>query len=245
MDASQLMKIGLGKNEAEIYLALLSLGKSTVTSLTQHTGIHRTYIYDILEKLKEKGLVAYSVEKNKKYFIAAEPKKLKEYLLEKVEAVEVILPELNKIKNLPKEETLVESYKGLEGMKSLLNDVLKEKKDVVGFGIDEEIFQTQFPVIIENYYKKAEKAGYSERYLTHEKAKYIYKKKHVSYRFIPVEYFGHIPTLIYGDKIWITIFDPMTNILIKNRQLADTYRKHFEMLWKIAKEIPVKKPKNI
>ena len=70
MDKSILIKIGFSKGEIEIYLALLRLGKSTVTRLTKETGIHRTYIYDIAEKLRERGLVSQIIEQSKKYFQA-------------------------------------------------------------------------------------------------------------------------------------------------------------------------------
>ena len=54
MDKRILERAGLSKGEVEIYLALLKLGASLVSKIAQETGLHRTNIYDTLEKLKEK-----------------------------------------------------------------------------------------------------------------------------------------------------------------------------------------------
>ena len=84
MDKLNLVELGLSKSEADIYLALIKFGKSTTTALTKQTGIHRTYIYDILEKLKEKGLISQIREEGKQYFMASDPSRLKDYLNEKI-----------------------------------------------------------------------------------------------------------------------------------------------------------------
>jgi len=52
---------------------------------------------------------------------------------------------------------------------------------------------------------------------------------------VPKEFFGPTPHLVSGDLVYIQIWDPMTFILIKNKTLADAYRKHFEFMWKTAK----------
>ena len=152
MDKSKLIETGLGKSEVEIYLALLRSGKATVTRLTQETGIHRTYIYDVLEKLKEKGLVSQITEENKQYFQAADPERIKGYLLEKIENVENLIPELNKIR-AKKEETSVEIYKGKEGIKTILNDIIKIGEDYYGIGAVKQ-FEELLPIFCKQFLAK-------------------------------------------------------------------------------------------
>jgi len=72
--------------------------------------------------------------------------------------------------------------------------------------------------------------------LTSEKPKFIYKTKVITYRYIPKEYFNPTSTLVYGDRVALLIWEPLTVIMIKNKELADSYRKQFELLWKIAKK---------
>ena len=45
--------------------------------------------------------------------------------------IESILPELKVYLNIPRSESIVEIYRGKEGLKSVLKDILNEKKDYV------------------------------------------------------------------------------------------------------------------
>jgi len=55
VDKTILKEIGLQEGEITLYLALLKLKETTATQIAQHTGVHRSHIYDLIEKLKEKG----------------------------------------------------------------------------------------------------------------------------------------------------------------------------------------------
>ena len=117
-------KAGLSPNEAKCYIALLKIGSASANELSRTSGIHRVSIYDALRGLAEKGLVSQIKEENKQYFQAADPERIREYLIEKVNTIENLLPELNKIRK-SEEETTVEVYKGKEGIKSIINDYIR------------------------------------------------------------------------------------------------------------------------
>ena len=59
MDTSTLREAGLTEGEIKVYLALLELGSSTTGPIVDKSGISRSIIYQILEKLMEKGLVSF------------------------------------------------------------------------------------------------------------------------------------------------------------------------------------------
>ena len=54
-----LTKIGLGKNEAEVYVALLELKESKAGPLSKQSKVPTSHIYPILNDLYEKGLIGY------------------------------------------------------------------------------------------------------------------------------------------------------------------------------------------
>ena len=58
----------LAKNESKLYLSLLELGSASATQLIQKSGLHRAVVYDILERLIEKGLASFVIKGRKKYF---------------------------------------------------------------------------------------------------------------------------------------------------------------------------------
>jgi len=66
MDKEILKEIGFLDAEIEVYLTLLRLGPSLVSRIHQETGHHRTHIYDLLEKLREKGLVSTFIQSGNK-----------------------------------------------------------------------------------------------------------------------------------------------------------------------------------
>ncbi len=233
-----LEEAGLNESETQVYVELLKAGPSKVSRIKERTGIHRTTIYDILESLLQKGLVSYTIKDNAKHFRAAHPSRLAELVREKEEKITEAIPELAKLANLAKEEIRVEVYTGREGFKFILNDVLKTGRDLAGFGIDERDFVSRFPVLMEQFFMKEEDAGIHERLLTSEKAGFLFDKKTTHYRFLPEEYFSPAPTMVYGNKVCIIIWEPLTVILIENESLAESYRKSFELLWKIAKKNP-------
>ncbi|MBI2581890.1 helix-turn-helix domain-containing protein [Candidatus Woesearchaeota archaeon] len=98
MDLQQGLKtIGLSEGESKIYLALLKIGSSTVAKITKEVKIHRTNVYDFLEKLLIKGLVNYVIKGGVKHFKATHPNKLHDYLKEKENVVSTILPNLTEL----------------------------------------------------------------------------------------------------------------------------------------------------
>ena len=78
-----LVSVGMTKNEIAVYLALLKLGSSKVGAISKEAGTNRSYSYDALKKLLEKGLVSYVIMGKRKYFRPVSPKRLKSLLQER------------------------------------------------------------------------------------------------------------------------------------------------------------------
>lgn len=231
-----LSEIGLSEGEIRVYLALLKLGSVQVSKIKEETRLHRTTIYDFVEKLLNKGLINYVIRNNVKYYNATHPNKLLDFIMEKEESIKEILPQLAALSETKKEEIKVEVYKGVEGFKAVLSDIIRVGEDMVGFGIDEAKFKEKFPILMEQYFKKELEKGIKERLLASEKTKFLFRKKTAKYRFIPNEFFNPTPTAVYGNKIAFIVWEPLTVVMIENSELADSYKKYFEMLWNGAKE---------
>jgi HTH-type transcriptional regulator, sugar sensing transcriptional regulator len=228
-------ELGLSDGETRVYIALLKLGPSPVSDIKSETRLHRTTIYDFVEKLLNKGLISYVIQNNVKFFKAADPERLLYYVREKEESVKQIMSELRQLSNIEKQDVKVEVYKGREGFKTVLNDILRTKKDMVLFGVDEREYKKRFPILMENFFAKEKEAGIKERILTSDAINFKYDKETLEYGQIPKKYFNPTPTIIYGNKVMINIMEPFVCILIEQKELADSYRGHFEMLWEIAK----------
>ena len=141
-----LIDAGLSEGEAEIYFALLKQGESLVSTLARVTGAHRTHIYDTLEKLMLKGLVNYAIHENRKYYKATNPERLLDNLKERQERIEILLPELLDLSAKKGSEAVVELYKGVEGLKVILRNLVRTVEEFYLFG------RSRFEEFLPRYY---------------------------------------------------------------------------------------------
>lgn len=233
MNSQELQELGLSEGESEIYLALLKLGNANIMQLAKQTGRHRTHIYDTIEKLKEKGLISESITDNKKVFIASDPQNILDYLKEKEEKAKLIVEELKKNQNLPKEEIIVETFKGKSGLMSAFRDILREKKDYVGYG-EGTRFGKVLPVFYEQFRNQSGRLGIGLRLIL-KKGVEVPKRKRLEVKHL--DYTTPSTTFIYADKVLIIIWEPFpTLIRIKDEQVSKSYKNYFELMWKQAKQ---------
>src|SRR3989338_7520738 len=175
MNTSALRKIGLSHNEIKIYLFLLKSGSATAYNIGKKTGIYRVHVYDKIEKLIEKGLV---------------------------NDVNSILPELESMLLIPREDTFVEVFSGIEGLKYFLKDIIKTKKDVLITGIDDSKYEEALSVFMKQYFRDLRKNKIKERVITiKKKGVFMFDKKlatTTSYRFLEEKQFNPTNTFVYG-----------------------------------------------
>ena len=194
--------------------------------------------HDEKDVVKVTFLVLPILEENKKFYNATHPNKLLDFVKEKEDLVQGMLSPLLKLSQFSKDEVHVEVYKGPEGLKSVLNDVVRLGKDYVIFGVDESMFKEKFGVFMDQFFEKERRVGFKERILTSKDAKFVYDSPTAFYRFLPKESFNPTPTYVWGDNVAILIWEPLTVIRIKHPKLADSYAKYFEILWNLAEDKP-------
>ncbi|MBR9699690.1 hypothetical protein GOV09_04500 [Candidatus Woesearchaeota archaeon] len=242
MDKEILKELGLTNNEIEVYLTLLKSGSVTVNIVAEKSGLHRQAVYDALDRLLEKGFVSFVIKSSKKHFQGIRPGKILDYIKEKEEKFRTLLPELVALSTMPREDTLVEVFKGKEIFQSLCRDILKvfskKKGEVLISGVEERKFLEDERIALSQYLNKLRKLQCRERILIKEGDTHFVEGKQTSYKWISGEYFNPTPIYVYGDKLAIIIWgNPKYTIIIKNENLADSYRKQFNLLWKISKPV--------
>ena len=62
MYEEELKKIGLTNGEARVYSSLLNLESSTVGPITKKSGVAYSKIYEVLQRLIEKGMVSFIIK---------------------------------------------------------------------------------------------------------------------------------------------------------------------------------------
>ncbi|MFH1211838.1 MAG: helix-turn-helix domain-containing protein [Candidatus Woesearchaeota archaeon] len=246
-----LERSGLSKNEARVYIALLDSGLSSSKPIIKNTGLHRQLVYDALDSLIGKGLVSFVIQANRKHFKAADPKGFMDYFEKKQEEIDEqkqefqnILPQLaaRKEQSSEKQETTV--YSGNKGIKSLIDDMLNQKSEILTIGaseIEAESFKYHLKFNLPKFHKFREQKKIPYKILFSEelrqRAKELNKLKHAQAKVLPKEFTTNSSTNIYGDKVSIIMWGSSPfGILIKSKEISGSQRKHFAILWEAAKK---------
>lgn len=254
MDISSLKEAGLTQGEIKVYLALLELGSSTTGPIVEKSGVARSIVYQILEKLMQKGLVAYVTKEKTKYFQAAEPNKVLDYIDEREKVLELnkkkveeLLPQLLlKQKMAKKSETNV--YTGYKGIRTAHEHTyLKLKKGEEYFYLGVPAFQPEEQHLYwQRDHVRRIKAGIKCKLLYNADTDKKILKNRNSYkgadaRFMPIDIVTPASFLIYKDTTLIFIQQPTAiAIEIINQEIADSFRAYFDEFWKRSK--PFKMP---
>lgn len=239
MDITILEKVGLTKNQTKIYVSLLKLGEATAQQIMKEAELHRSRVYDGLERLQEQGIVSSVIKDFKKYFQAVDPERLLGYLEEKKQTLKSIIPDLNNLKGMKKEEINSSIYKGKEGLKTIHSEILKQNEDIYVLGAKGLIFEElkYFMPNFENQRLK-KKLKFICLWDNKESEKKAKNRKLIRGRVLPEGYSSKGVVNIFGDKVAIVLWKEKypSGFIIDNREIADSFRTWFKLLWKLAKK---------
>jgi sugar-specific transcriptional regulator TrmB len=243
MNEESLVEIGLSRNEAKVYLALLRLSSASAGEITGESGVHRRNVYDSIERLVKHGLVGHIVKGKIKYFEAANPSSLlniieeeKSVLEDKAKSINAILPELLLVHGRKEKESVI-IYKGVKGIKTVLEDILKtgETNRVLG--------AHRPPKQIKNYmsvfHARRVRSRIKDKLIFEkgdaERARSLAKLPFTEIRLLPTRNGSNTAVNIYGDRVAILMWSEPVAIVIKNREVADSFRLYFDLIWETLK----------
>lgn len=247
---SQLAQYGLDEVEVQIYLNLLSGGAKTPLDLSRETNINRTKIYRYLDRLKAKRLIEETDRGRGLRLKAASPDSLKLLLLEaeqrlsnQKEQLPSLLTELSTLPGAAPVGFEIKHYHGTEGLKQMLWNHLRAKKEILVFGYENRnnIAGKAFAETI-RFEQVARKITKIEIENATDQGNYWYTKVAHWGKFYRSRY---IPPRILDVRQYQVVFNDTLSILswadgnkigieITNKSFADMYRQIFWKFWDIA-----------
>lgn len=238
-----LQELGLTKNDAAVYQALLELGLVQAGSIIKLTKLHRMLVYNALQSLADQGLVT-SIEKNNiKQFQAADPILLLERTRKVHDLAKALIPDLQKIQQRKNNVVDVRTLIGQEGFTSNLEQIIesaaKQKNktiNIIGGAKDTDFYATLgnwYPTYIAlleiNRVKKKLLAPSS--FSADFKKKYAAEKS-TELRTMPKGLTSPTYTRITQEMVTIEMYEPQILIIqIRNKIIAQGYLDSFELLW--------------
>ena len=241
-----LEEIGLTKGEITVYLNLLKLGETTTGKIVESAGISSGKIYEILEKLIKKGLVSFIVKEKTKYFTAADPERIFDYIAEREqehkrqeEELRRALPQLKALQLVIERKYEAKIYKGFRGIQTAAYEALREMKpgdEVLAMGLisrKEKAFNIMWRGWHQERIKRKIrcKVIFSDRGSEH----YAYFKK-MKYTEVKVME-GLTPAAVdvMANKVMIFTHIEPSCLVVTSDEIKQSFTQFFNTLWKIAK----------
>lgn len=230
--------LGLTDQESRVYVAGLASPESTVQDLANSSGVKRTSIYSFIESMLERGFLVRKKRGKRFLYSAVDPKQLLEMERARLQELEdSVIPGLEAIHNSRKEKPAVLYFEGVEGIKEVYADMLKERQTIYELE-DLEYIKKVLPKSFYEYFP-------AERARRNIELKAISRDSKVTKDFIKKD----MPLLretklvesadwktdinIYGNKVALMSFRTSVPycVLIEDSHLADTLRTAWEIMW--------------
>ncbi len=242
---SLLERIGLNNREIEIYMTLLPRKVARASVISKASKQSRSHTYLVLRSLEEKGLVS-EIERGKiLHFVAESPQRLLSYIENREEELHVlkplvadVLPQLHALTSPLAGKPRVTMLHGIEGMKQVYREMLP--KDFCGIFNPQAMYDAFGKNIAQMVLGKDTRIrgrdllvdnAMSKRWLSE-----VTQHEGYSIRLLPKGVTFYSDTNFSDDTVALFSYDDeQTIICIENKNLVDSFKAWFEMMWNISR----------
>lgn len=237
-----LQELGLSKNEARIYEALLREGRASVGEIASKSKVHRRNVYDCIGRLLERGLVFEVPGQKDSIYESANPAELVRLLDQNRAQLERELVELRSLQRGKHRSHRVSIYRGAEGWKNYMRDMIRIGSDGYFIGakggwLDSRV-KNFFPMFLREMTKRRLKFFHLFDHGVKKQVQEIIPHVGKSYRFLPAANSTESAVDIFGDNVYIIpdihlggLGEEIQIIVVGNRDVASTFRTWFDLMW--------------
>jgi predicted transcriptional regulator len=253
MEAKTLEKIGLTKGEIKAYLALLKAGPGPAGAVSKNSGVSRSKVYMILDKLEKKGMASHVDKRGVRHFQAVEPSKISDYLKERqdelgklMEEFEQFLPQLVAYHQRQEQVQSITVYQGFKGLRVSHEHIyLKLKRGdgycVIGAPRANTWGQLERFWVLDHRKRAAAGIGCKLLFNADVERKIVSHRNSqplCEVRYMPIGMVTPAEIEVYKDTtLIITISTEPISIEIVSQEIADSFRAYFDQFWKRAKPL--------
>lgn len=248
MKLKELKELGLSEGQVSVYSAVLELGIANLNQIHEKTGIERRNIYDILNKLIEKGLISYAVENKKRKYQCTHPNKILEEIDQKEASLDELKKKMPQIKDLfalSKPDIRAEVYRGNEAIKSFLEEVL-ECKESYWLGGNNFNQRKAVPESLILWFTKWMKRRAEKKHMMYDLIQYgtmldglhlndfeKQKQAYLKVQRLPKELQFPLVIVIYGNKVAQILWAEQSfAFILESQEIKESFMKYFGYFWK-------------
>ncbi|MFC1697598.1 TrmB family transcriptional regulator [Nanoarchaeota archaeon] len=234
MNTKILEDIGLTQGEIKVYLALLEQGPSSAGEILKQAKIQNSVFHFNINRLIEKGLVAYRKKNKFRIYSAADPNQFLTYMKDKETQIKTFLPQLKAKQAFAKEKEEAEIFEGKKGIMTALNILIEDTKPGDEFLFYPDEYQLRDEEI-EKFFiryntKRKDKKLKVKAIATKEFKQNLDKLKNVKTKYTNLP----LPSNqgICNNKLIIMTWDKNPRaILITSRSVVSRQKRFFNALW--------------
>ena len=235
---------GFTDKEAKVYVAVLEYGEATVAQVAQKARLKRTTVYDILEPLRERGIVSIVKRKGTHRIAPLPPQNLIDRFKRSATLAESALPQLIELAYSSPLKPRTRFYEGMDGLKEVLREMSYSKQETVGFtdyaAMPREMLTFIQKVVIPNRKERGNKmrliAPYNKENEERKKNDPLIFSEHRLVAF--PQHVRHIEILLFDHtKTGFLSFekDELFGLILDSAAIHTTLRNVFELVWAAAK----------
>lgn len=246
MDLAELKELGLSQGQIKVYTSILNLGTIGIHEIQEKTGLERRAIYDIVNKLIQKGFVSYVNEKDVRKYQCTHPRNLQELVESKQKTLQNLhnkVPQITNIFMHSKPAIRAEVYRGNDAMKTLLNESLEyEATYWIGGNSGVEICSENMKRWFKHWTKRRielkrfmyDLVAYKthlEDYSPDDIKKH--KKDLYKYCAMPKNMRSPMVIIIFGTKVAQILWSEQSfAFVIDSKEIQESFMKFFNYFWK-------------
>jgi len=244
----ELQVLGLTRNEAEVYEALVKSGQTKAGSLIARLDVHRNIVYEALDSLIRKGFVTKVSKRGVWWFQITEPDSILTTLKRREQIAHGVIDEIRSMRQQIDQQITV--YEGVDSLRAYwLSSLERFPEGTVDYCVG---------LPLGNRWEKLMGDAAMEKYVELRKRKKFYWKT-VLFELEKgqVEHFKNVPGLT-EYRLWPKKVQPIGNfnvmhdtvmlqtmtdnpriIEIRDKDMVTVFRNYFEAIWEDAKPIDI------
>ncbi len=158
----KLSQAGLTPSEAKFYVAALLFDRASIRDIADKAGLNRSAAYTVVKNLKRLGILSTVTVSGKLQVTPITPDRLLDLQKDRLATLETAIGDLGALYKLAQQEPSVKFYEGEDGLRTVLNTVLKQAKSICIFG-DGDAFRQAIPGWTETYADRRSRQGIKAR----------------------------------------------------------------------------------
>lgn len=241
----ELETIGLNKNEAKVYEALVKFGPCRAGLIIARLDIHRNLVYQALESLIVKGYATKVTKRGVWHFQITDPESLLTGLKRKEKILSQVIKEIQTYQHKTDQQIVV--YEGIDSYRNYWLSSLERVPDgtidyTVGAPTNKDwikLLGDSYRDYLELRIKKKIKWKTIHFKITEGERKMLQEYPELTeYRLWPrdVECLGNF-NVIHDTVILHAITEPPRIIEIRDKDIVRVFRNYFDMMWEKSKPV--------